>query len=237
MRANYRSSSPAATYRFDQFTFDSGSHQLLRGSEERHLSLKARHLLDQLLAAWPRALSREQLYDALWPSTFVCETNLASLVNEVRRALGDDARTAQYIRTIHGFGYAFCGQVVPSTVFDRDAPVLLCEGRSHQLHKGENTVGRAPDGRVVIMDPTVSRHHAVITIDDEFAVQDLSSKNGTYIDGERIGRAPVIVAHTAQIVFGAVDVSIVYGKLTSTQSLQLNMDDLRRQVDRELSLR
>lgn len=237
MRANLRSPAPAATFRFGQFLFDSGSHQLLHGDEERHLSLKARQLLRLLLEARPRALSREELYDALWPSTFVCETNLASLVNEVRRALGDDARSSQYIRTIHSVGYAFCGTVLSSTALDRDAPVLMCEGQTHQLTLGKNTVGRAFDGRVVITDRTVSRHHAVITIDDEFSILDLGSKNGTYIDGERIGRAPVIVSPNAQIIFGAVEVTIKCRKLTSTQSLQLNMDELKKAVDRELGLR
>jgi len=96
---------PAAVFRFGEFTFDCGSHLLMRGGVGRHLSLKARRLLQLLIEARPRALSREELYDALWPSTFVCESNLASIINEVRRALGDDARAASYIRTIHGFGY------------------------------------------------------------------------------------------------------------------------------------
>src|SRR5688500_13859545 len=113
---------PAATFRFGEFLFDSGSRLLLRSGVERHLSPKARQLLQLLLLARPRALSREDLYDALWPSTFVCETNLASIVNEVRRALGDDARSSHYIRTVHGFGYAFRSEVTST------APMPLAAG-------------------------------------------------------------------------------------------------------------
>jgi DNA-binding winged helix-turn-helix (wHTH) protein len=221
----------AAAFRFDEFTFDWGSRQLFSNGVERHLSPKAQHLLHLLLAAQPDALSREELYDALWPSTFVCETNLASIVNEVRRTLGDDAHASHYIRTVHGFGYAFCGRVASSIPFGCEAAMLLWEGRSDQLCEGENTVGRALDGRVVITAPTVSRYHAVITINNGvFSIEDLGSKNGTYVDGVRIGGAPTIIKPGAQLAFGAVVASINCRRLSSTKSLQLNIDDLRRRV-------
>jgi DNA-binding winged helix-turn-helix (wHTH) protein len=231
MGANSRPFQGAETFRFGEFLFDCGSRQLLHHGVERHLSPKAQQLLHLLLLARPRVLSREELYDALWPSTFVSETNLASIVNEVRRTLGDGAREPQYIRTVHGFGYAFCGQVAPSMPVGFATLTLMCEQKSHPLYPGENTVGRAPDARVIVTDRTVSRYHALITIDDgELSVEDLGSKNGTFVDGERIGRAPVIVTHDTQIVFGAVPVSINPRKLTSTQALQLNPDELRRRI-------
>ena len=45
----------------------------------------------------------------LWPETFVAEANLSNLVAEIREALGDRARSPLFVRTAHGFGYAFCG--------------------------------------------------------------------------------------------------------------------------------
>jgi hypothetical protein len=46
----------------------------------------------------------------IWPGTYVSESTLAVVVNGVRHALGDDARQPRFIRTVHGFGYAFCGE-------------------------------------------------------------------------------------------------------------------------------
>lgn len=208
-------------FRFDEFTFDCNSRMLRRGAAEQHLSPKAQHLLQLLLAACPRALSREELYDALWPSTFVCETNMAGVVREVRRALGDDARESQYIRTVHGFGYAFCGDVV--AVQPERSPVsamLVCEGHRYPLREGENLVGRAHDGCVVLNDATVSRRHAVISISDgEMWVQDLDSKNGTYVDQQKVTRSRLM--HRTRIGFGAVNASIIRRDLSSTQSLRL----------------
>ena len=46
----------------------------------------------------------------IWPQTFVAESTLAVVVNGIRHALADDARAPRFIRTVHGFGYAFCGE-------------------------------------------------------------------------------------------------------------------------------
>jgi DNA-binding winged helix-turn-helix (wHTH) protein len=222
MSANFGpASDPAATFRFGEFTFDCGSRLLTRSGVKRHLSLKAQQLLQLLLVARPRALSREELYDALWPSTFVCETNLASIINEVRRALGDDARASNYIRTVHGFGYSFCGEVVSVTGMNSVAATLLCEGQSYPLYEGENSLGRAQDCRVTITDDTISRRHALITIHDgSCSITDLDSKNGTFVNGQLIGLLPVMVTHRARIAFGAVAAKIDFRNISSIQSTQ-----------------
>ena len=60
----------------------------------------------------------------LWPETFVAEANLSNLVAEIREALGDRARAPLFVRTAHGFGYAFCGEAttLPGTQRDRIDP-------------------------------------------------------------------------------------------------------------------
>ena len=225
--------SPAGSFRFGEFTFDCGTRQLLSKGESRHLSPKAQQLLQVLLLARPRALSREELYDALWPSIFVSETNLATIVNELRRVLGDDPRTAQYIRTVHGFGYAFCGEVSSSPIGWTHAATLVCDGTSHLLSEGANIVGRAQDSRVVLDDPTVSRHHALITIEDgTIWIKDLDSKNGTFVDGERIGSSPVMVTPRTRITIALTAVLIVLRKNSSTASLRLNIPEIRREIAR-----
>ena len=61
--------------------------------------------------AGPNALTKAALQESLWPDTFVVEANLSNLVAEIRAALEDDVRHPRFIRTVHGFGYAFCGTV------------------------------------------------------------------------------------------------------------------------------
>lgn len=212
-------------FRFGELTFDCNSHLLLRKGEEQHLSPKARQLLRMLLENRPNAVSREEIYDALWPATFVCETNMASLVAELRRALGDDARSAQYIRTVHGFGYAFAANVRTADADRKPVAMLLCEGQRHPLYDGENSVGRSRDCNVVLTGGTVSRHHATITITDNLIViEDHASRNGTYLDGQKINRARV--RRHAEITFGAAPAAISRG-ISSTMPIYI--PDPRRQ--------
>ncbi len=96
---------------FGDCTFDSGARTLVRGSELVRLSGKAFQLLDLLLTARPKPIEKSELFARLWPDTFVSEANLASLVKEIRAAIGDDARAPRFVRTVHRYGYAFSGPV------------------------------------------------------------------------------------------------------------------------------
>ena len=96
-------------FSFGPFTLDDETRQLLRGTDPIHLSPKAFELLKALVEVRPRALSKAELHEQLWPDTFVTDANLGILIAEIRSALSDDARAPRYVRTLHGFGYAFSG--------------------------------------------------------------------------------------------------------------------------------
>ena len=96
---------------FGHCQLDTDSRQLVREGREVHLPLKEYTLLDFLLAERPRALAKEELHERLWPGVFVSDVNLANLVSALRKAIGDDSADQRLVRTVHGFGYAFCGEV------------------------------------------------------------------------------------------------------------------------------
>ena len=96
------------TLRFGPFVLDLDTRQLTRGGGDIHLSPKAFELLETLILDRPKVLSKDVLQQRLWPETFVAEANLSNLVAEIREALGDRARSPLFVRTAHGFGYAFC---------------------------------------------------------------------------------------------------------------------------------
>jgi DNA-binding winged helix-turn-helix (wHTH) protein len=180
--------------RFDGLTFDSASRQLVRDGREIHLSLKAFELLKLLIRCRPDAIAKEDLQSALWPDTFVSEANLPSLVAEIRTAIGDTARTPRFIRTVHGFGYAFTGSVEEVGARPMPGPpvrfILVWERRQIPLNEGENVIGRDDDVDVSFASPTLSRRHCVIRINgQQVMIEDLDSKNGTYVGDERIFNA------------------------------------------------
>jgi Tol biopolymer transport system component/DNA-binding winged helix-turn-helix (wHTH) protein len=100
---------------FGDFELDQERRQLLRSGQPVPLEPKAYELLCLLVERRPRALSRAQIRDAVWPETFISESTLGVVVNGLRQALGDDAKEPRFIRTVRGFGYAFCGEVGESS--------------------------------------------------------------------------------------------------------------------------
>src|SRR4029453_31719 len=69
-------------------------------------------LLAVLLRERARVMSKEEILDIVWGSRFVSESTLTSRVKSARRAIGDDGRGQRLIRTVHGRGYQFVGEVV-----------------------------------------------------------------------------------------------------------------------------
>lgn len=180
-----------------EVTIDVGARQLRRGGEEVRISPKAFDLLAMLIEARPRALRKQELYDRLWPDTFVVEANLPILVAEVRAALGDTAH--KVVRTIQRYGYAFAADV-PSELH-----VLIHGAERLPLRPGENVVGRDPAAAIRIASGSVSRKHAIITISGhEATLTDLGSKNGTWIDGQRLAGSATL-GDIATLRFGAVE--------------------------------
>jgi DNA-binding winged helix-turn-helix (wHTH) protein len=216
------SSGGCVRLRFRDLTFDPDTRQLLRGREEIHLSHKAFELLQTLIDHRPRALSKNELHQHLWPATFVSEANLASLIAEIREALGDVARQPRFIRTVHRFGYAFSGQAEeeraarPGTDSrgglepnSNRGPAAFCwlvmDSKRVPLVPGENILGRESDGGGIRIDSrTVSRRHARISVSASSAsLEDLDSKNGTYLRGEPVTTA-VALKDRDEIRIGAV---------------------------------
>ena len=61
------------------------------------------------------------------------------------------------------------------------------KGKTFDLKKGVCTIGRSPDNDIQIMDDTVSRKHLkIFGKENEFFIKDLQSKNGTFVNGERV---------------------------------------------------
>jgi hypothetical protein len=161
------------------------------------LSPKAFRLLEILLDRRPEALSKSELLDCLWPETSVSDAGLHNLVAEVRAAIGDTPQAARFIRTVPRFGYAFHGDARPAPTADVDVaervapgPHLVSSRREWRLSEGSNDVGRDRDCAVSIDSPSVSRRHARIVVTRGAAtIEDLGSKNGTYVNKRRVTHA------------------------------------------------
>jgi pSer/pThr/pTyr-binding forkhead associated (FHA) protein len=82
-------------------------------------------------------------------------------------------------------------------------------GREHLLFEPITSVGRTDENDVTIADVSVSRHHARLKRNDEggYTLTDLSSSNGTLVNGKRLGSAKVWPGDRLQ--FGNVECMLV----------------------------
>jgi pSer/pThr/pTyr-binding forkhead associated (FHA) protein len=65
-------------------------------------------------------------------------------------------------------------------------PRLVLDGREFELREGSNTLGRV-HADVLLPDPTVSRHHATLTVEEDSVwISDEGSTNGTYLNGSPV---------------------------------------------------
>ena len=200
--------------RFGPFTIDSETRQLLRAGTEVHLSPKAFDLLCTLIESRPKVVDKETLHARIWPDTYVVDANLNVLVSEIRRAIGDNRQLPEFVRTVHGIGYAFCGAAVQVEVATAAPEALFCwvawGSRTSSLSEGENVIGRDPRCSVWLDEEGVSRRHATIRVDSatrRVTLEDLGSTNGTFLRRSRV-RTEVALEDGDEIKVGTVVLTI-----------------------------
>lgn len=210
--------------RFGEFLFDTGTRELRRRGIPVPLPPKTFRFLEVLLERRPDAVSKSALLDLVWPDTFVTESSLARLATELREALDDDARTPRFVRTVFGFGYAFFGDADDEAAQDPPGVGaargfrLVIAGREIALRDGENILGRAEDARAVVDSAKASRRHACIVVTEGRAtIEDLASKNGTFLRGRRIAAAEPL-GDGDEIVIGPVLMTFRTGPSRSTET-------------------
>jgi DNA-binding winged helix-turn-helix (wHTH) protein len=217
---------------FGGCVFDSERRELTRDGSPIHAGPKVLGLLELLLEARPKALTKDQIHASLWKGTFVSDATLTSLVAELRAAIGDDARGGKFIRTVQKYGYAFCGDAVaepaagprPARPGGNAGNVrrfrIVAGGEEIALAPGEHILGRSDDAAVFVDDANVSRQHArIIVRGDAATLEDLGSKNGTTLNGALI-EGPMPLTDGASIVLGATVLKFrVFDAPASTQTL------------------
>jgi DNA-binding winged helix-turn-helix (wHTH) protein len=197
--------------RFGPFIVDSETRQLLRDQREVHLSPKAFDVLCVLLERRPKVVDKAELHSRVWPDTYVVDANLNVLIGEIRRTIADTPQDPRFIRTVHGIGYAFCGDAADLSPAPARAGTpriwLVWKDRTFLLADGDNIIGRDPQCSVWLDASGVSRQHARIRIDAatrSVALDDLDSTNGTFLRRARI-RAQAPLTDGDVIKIGSVE--------------------------------
>lgn len=184
--------------RFGSCALDSGSRELLKGGAPVHLSPKAFDVLEILVARRPNVVSKDVLLNEVWGAKVVEEANLAIAVGEIRKALGDDPRAPSIIVTVSRRGYRFAADSSDLEQSSSAETAVRCwltwNETTLPLREGENLIGRHPANTVWINAASVSRAHArIVAAPLGVTVEDRGSRNGTFVDGERVAGAHLLI--------------------------------------------
>jgi len=98
-------------YYFNDFTLDPNRRELRRGQQQIALEPQVFDLLEFLIRARERVVSRDELLDTVWRGRTVSDATLSSRVNAARMAIGDTGEAQRLIRTLPRKGIRFVGEV------------------------------------------------------------------------------------------------------------------------------
>lgn len=194
--------------RFGDYELDRAAFTLRRGGNRLRLEKMPMEVLALLVEHRGALVTRGQI-EALWGADVFVDHVAAinTAVRKIRQSLADDAEHPQFIETIIGKGYRFVAPVERIGP-GRDTTIPRCRltrgAQEFMLDPGENLLGRDADGGVYVDHPSVSRRHARISIaSDRTTIEDLDSRNGTFVDGLKLN-APAQLRSGAIIGLGPI---------------------------------
>jgi DNA-binding winged helix-turn-helix (wHTH) protein/predicted ATPase len=171
-------------FRFGRYRFDP-TQGLTRGGQDVRVTPKSLAVLRVLLEEAGKIVTREELFRVVWRDTAVSEAALTTCIQELRRALADDARQPKYIETVHRRGFRFlAGAAAEHPALLEHAPGPLPSpaagpivGRDAALEQMSQALARARGGQRQMVFVTgeagigkTALVDALITgIDDRFA--------------------------------------------------------------------
>jgi len=201
-------------FRVGAWVADPAALVLSDGDVTVHLRPKVMELLAAFAGRPGEVLSKRELLDHVWSDVTVGDASLTVAVGELREALGDRPDAPTYIETISRRGYRLVAPVsgvepgLPPTAGSPSRFWLLGHELEVVLVEGENVIGRAPDAQVRILSTRISRHHARIVVGGDTAVvEDLGSKNGTYVKDARVDQATPL-SHGDELRLGKMAASL-----------------------------
>ena len=147
------------SFRIGEWLIEPSLNRVSRGDTTIQLELKVMDVLVCLAERAGEVVTRIEIVDRVWATEFIADNTLTHAINEIRTALGDDARNPTFIETIHRRGYRL---MVPVTLEERPAGTVAqftipggngCRRppqplpRPRRLHRGRRRVLLRPRGR------------------------------------------------------------------------------------------
>jgi TolB-like protein len=98
-------------YRFGNFELDTAQMELREAGLPLAVEPQVFALLRLLVEQRDRMVSRDEIIREIWNGRIVSDSAVTSRIKSLRQALGDDGKAQRYVRTLHGQGFRFIGEV------------------------------------------------------------------------------------------------------------------------------
>lgn len=99
-------------YAFETLELDIGKMEVRNGGKPVPVEPQVFALLRFLIENRSRLVSKDEIISAVWDGRVVSDSALTSRIKTLRQAIGDDGKAQRLVRTIHGVGFRFVGDVV-----------------------------------------------------------------------------------------------------------------------------
>jgi DNA-binding winged helix-turn-helix (wHTH) protein len=106
---------------FGDCRLDTDRYEIRRRDVVQPVEPQVISVLEVLLRERGRVVSKDEIRDTVWGDRPVSESVLTSRIKAARRVIGDDGRRQRLIRTVHGHGYEFIGEVVTADSKDESS--------------------------------------------------------------------------------------------------------------------
>jgi len=100
------------TYKIDDFEINQGLREIYLRGQRINVEPKVYELIVFLIQNANKAISKDELQDAIWPLLEVSETAITRAIMKSRKTLNDASNPINYIQTVHGFGYKFIAEII-----------------------------------------------------------------------------------------------------------------------------
>jgi formylglycine-generating enzyme required for sulfatase activity/DNA-binding winged helix-turn-helix (wHTH) protein len=126
-------------YRIGEYVIDPAAYELRRGDALLPVEPQVLELLVFLIENRQRAVTKDEIIERIWNGRIVSDATLSSRIKAARQALGDDGAAQKLIRTIHGRGFRFVGELaeadLPADAQPKQPAPAAGEGEALAQHR------------------------------------------------------------------------------------------------------
>ncbi len=153
-----------SSFRIGDWVVEPDQNRLVRGEHEAKIDSKAMQVLVSLAENADDVVLKEQIIEVVWEGTFVTDEVVTNAIWELRRALGDDAKSPRYIRTVPRKGYRLIAPVSRQVIRQRQVVAVPVDKTPYPV-LSPYSFGRSSFGLDVVSDERLSFSNGANTYD------------------------------------------------------------------------